>query len=151
MKKEIYKELEELDSVLTKYKKDDIYNVSDSYFEEMQKSVLSNLNKKEKAPKVVSFRINKWMMGIAASLLILVAAIFAVNRNSDTSDQLASSDIIEYLSVYVDDFDESDFANYLTEEDFSTSAETNINTDDIESYLENNIDDISEEDLQQLF
>lgn len=151
MKKEIYKELEEMDSALTKYKKDDIYNVSDSYFEEMQKSVLSNLNKKEKAPKVVSFRINKWMMGIAASLLILVAAIFAVNRNSDTSDQLASSDIIEYLSVYVDDFDESDFANYLTEEDFSTSAETNINTDDIESYLENNIDDISEEDLQQLF
>ena len=151
MKEEIYKELENLDSALAKYKKDDIYNTSGKYFDEMQKSVLNKLENKERSPKIVSFGINKWMMGIAASLVILVAAIFAINQSSAPSDQLANNEIMEYLSIYVDDIDETDFARYLTEEDFSLAEETTINPDDIEKYLEENIDDINEEDLQQLF
>ena len=151
MKEEIYKELENLDSALIKYKKKDIYSPSGKYFDEMQKSVLSKLEKKEKAPKIISFGINKWMMGIAASL-VLIAAIFAFNHyNTVDEKQLAENDIIEYLNIYVDDFDETDFANYLSDEDFQIAEETSIDPDELENYLEENIDDISEEDLQQLF
>ena len=151
MKKELYKELEEIDSSLPKYKKDDIYTASDAYFDKMQESVLTKLKEKEESSKVVSLGINKWIMGIAASLIILVAAVFAFNHRQEPIDQIASSDIIEYLNIYVDDLNDSDFAMFLSEDDFSLAEETTLTSDDIENYLENNIDDINEEDLQQLF
>jgi len=151
MKKELYKELEEMESSLPKYKKDNIYTVSDAYFDKMQNSVLTRLKEKENTSKIISFGINKWIMGIAASLVILVAAVFAFNIKQEPIDQIASSDIIEYLNIYVDDFNDSDFAMYLSEEDFSMTEETTITLDDIENYLKNDIDDINEEDLQQLF
>ena len=151
MKKEIYKELEELDSFLSKHQKKDIYNVPDDYFDKMQKSVLEKLNIEDKKPKIISFGFNKWMMGIAASLVILVAAFFAFNQDSDTSIQLANNDIIDYLNMYVDDFDEADLAKYLGDEDITVTEKTSINIDDIEDYLKENIDDIDEEDLRQLF
>ncbi len=150
MKKEINNELKNMDSVLSKVKNGDIYNAPDNYFETMQNSIFEKLQQ-EKSPKVVSLRINKWIMSIAASLIIVVAVMFFIKQNSDTNAQLANSDIIEYLNVYVDDFDETDFAKYLNEEDLSISNETAINTDDIENYLDDNIDDLNEEDLQQLF
>ena len=151
MKEEIYKELENLDSALTKYKKDDIYNTSGKYFDEMQKSVFSKLEKEERSPKIISFGINKWMMGIAASLLILIVAFSAINQNPGDNKQLAENDIIEYLNIYVDDLDETVIASYLDSDDINLSSENSINPDELENYLENNIDEFNEEELQQLF
>ena len=151
MNKEIYKELEELDSVLSKFSKNDIFSAENEYFEKMQDSVFSRLEIQKKSKKISSFRINKWMIGMAASLVIIVAVVFLINTDSNVSDKQVSNDaIIEYLSLYVDDLNELDIANYLSDSDFAQGEEATTNIEDIEEYLENDIDNISEEELQQL-
>ena len=132
--------------LLFKVKKEELYSVPVSYFEDLDPIKISGRNKKT---------INLYQAwAIAASLLLLVSIYWWPAPSFDTSDsfaELESSNFINYLLENEDDIETDIILEleelYLLETDISMEEISDI---DLENYLEKNIDDLTLNDLSIL-
>lgn len=151
MKKEISQELKELKSSLITHKKTEIYEVNDDYFAEMQKSVLSKVDQHSKNTKVVNLFSLKKILGIAAVFVVMIGSVFIINQNIKTGDELneiTSEKLYEYLLDNIDDLDNEMFAMVIDENDFEEESSETL--EDVIDYLENDLEDLTEEELYNL-
>ncbi len=147
MKTEIKDELIEMDSKLSKFDNEKIFFPPDDYFDKMQNAVLENIgNAGKNQHRIIRLR---WMMGIAASLVLILSIVFMMGRTSPKQNALSIEDIYEYLDENVDMLDDEAITNIA--KDYNMHFDDPYYSDDLSEYLEENIDDISEEDLEQIF
>ena len=140
MKKEIFKELEELNSSLVKIEKANIKNAPEEYFEKMQQSVFNKLDANNKPRKLRNLWIGYSLMGVAASLLLILSIYFLMGENDipTMKTEFATSDIINYLSEDMEYIDEYTLMEYIDEEDFGNIQEIDIDDESIKDYLKEN-------------
>jgi len=113
----------------------------------MQNAILENIeNGGKKQYKIVRLR---WLMGIAASLVMMLGIVFMMGRTSPKQNALTIEDVYEYLDDNVDMLDDEAITNIA--QDYNMSFDDVYYLDDLNEYLDQNIDDISEEDLEQIF
>ncbi len=147
MKTEIKEELIEMDSILSKFDNEKVFLAPDDYYDRMQKAVLKNIeNAGKKQHRIVGLR---WMMGIAASLVLILGIVFMMGRTSTKKNALSIEEVYEYLDENVDMLDDEAITNIA--KDYNMNFDDLYYSDDLNEYLEENIDDISEEDLEQIF
>ena len=151
MKQKILKELKQLNSPLANLKKTDVYDINEDYFDKMQKSVLSKVGETKKDVKIIKIFSFRRIMSIAAAVIILIAATFVITQNLPNNNELANENLYEYLIENVDDIDNEMFAIVLNENDLLFEDEESLFDDEINEYLENSIDDLTEDDLENLF
>lgn len=154
-KKFIQEELEDLNSILAKKELQDNFEIPDNYFENFQKELLGKLeldttSEAQETAKVRKLNFKK-VFPIAASLALLIGLFFFVQNEpiSDTltMDQLSSNDIESYIDENIDEFDvellsmlETDNPDLLIPDDL-----------ELQDYLEDNIDDLDETFIDELF
>ena len=149
MKTEIKNELEELKSGLANLDNSKIYSPPEGYFDSMQKSVLDTIDiERRKANKVVKLR---WMMGIAASLVLILGVVFAMQFQTPKQDALSKEEIYEYLEENIESFDEESLTNLNTEIYTDFESESYPDNEILNDYLNESIDDLTEEDIEQIF
>lgn len=151
MKKDIKNELEELNSSLVNYKKKDLFEVSDDYFAKMQESVLAKTIHQSNENKVIRLFNYKKILSVAAIFILLVSAVFLVNINLSTaksSNGLTSEVMYDYLLDNIDDLDNEMFAVVLDDDDLDLEDGIDESLDDLNEYLNNNIEEFTEEELQ---
>ena len=116
------------------------FKVPKDYFNTVDNRILSNLKSEDKPVIKLKTRANfYYVVGIAASLILLVAIFF----NNGQTEEILTAEMVEAY------FEESDLSGYdlaelitetdLVEEDF-TIIETTYEEENLESYLLNNTD-----------
>ena len=149
MKSEIKSELEELKSGLANLDNSKIYSPPEGYFDKMQKSILDSIETEmNQGNKVIKMR---WLMGIAASLMLVFGVLFMINSQSTTSDALTIEDAYEYLDDNIESIADESLADIIVEENYDFDEGFYPDNDALDDYLEESLDDITEEDLEQIF
>jgi len=149
MKSEIKSELEELKSGLANLDNSKIYSPPEGYFEKMQKSILDSIETDiNQSKRIIRLR---WLVGIAASLLLILGVIFMINSRSTTSNSLTMEDAYEYLDDNIESIDDESLTDIIVEEDYDFDDGGYPDNDVLDDYLEESLDDITEEDLEQIF
>mgnify|MGYP001468128285 CR=1 FL=1 len=118
------------------------FKTPDGYFENLNKDIMSEIDKEEKKKPVSAYQIFKPYIYMAAAMVILVGAIkFGLNVLVDQDpvikpdvETIADTDAVEALyGIYEDDIA---FYEYL-EEDTDVYANNDISDEEIEEYLSN--------------
>ena len=149
MKSEIKSELEELKSGLANLDNSKIYSPPEGYFEKMQKSILDSIETDiNQGKRMIRLR---WLVGIAASLLLILGVVFMINSRSTTSNTLTMEDAYEYLDDNIESIDDESLTDIIVEEDYDFDDGGYPDSDVLDDYLEESLDDITEEDLEQIF
>ena len=122
------------------------YEVPEGYFDALTDKVLSSPEVKRTGRSV---SIRQWL-SIAASLVILVSAFFFMKGNPGTEQLLEGADDQELLEYVLTDMDlqESDIYDLTLSEDINQFD--NINTEDIDLYIQNQTDIVELEELIEL-
>ncbi len=147
MKTEIKEELIEMDSILSKFDNEKVFLAPDDYYDRMQNAVLKKIENDGKSQQRI-IRLS-WIMGIAASLALILGIVFMMGRTSTKQNALSIEEVYEYLDENVDMLDDEAITNIA--KDYNMNFDDFYYSDDLNEYLEENIDDISEEDLEQIF
>jgi len=131
--------------------KNDGFIVPDTYFENVHKSILHQLEVKE--PKVIPLHPFKKYYYAAASIAAIALVVFALNRNTSeeiTFEDLANSDIENYF-----EYNELDFSTYeiaelvpVDELEVGDILLNGINEDMILDYLDNNTENFEELNME---
>lgn len=143
----IMAKLSEESSVLPK---DDGLVVPDNYFETFNEKVLSKVNQKE--TKVVQLIPYRKYYFAAASIAAVALVIFGLNWNSSsepTFESLAESDIESYFEDTELGLSSYEIAEVIPVDDLEISdiLENQLNEDNVIEYLNDNIDDFEELNL----
>jgi len=164
--KDIKSELEEISPFLSKVDKPAPPILDPAYFENMQAAILSKIAANDEDSKpIINFEpnfaqkitayITTSRLAYAATLLMLV---FGIAGDSSANQFLAwegsfssleENEILNYLSSNVADIDQVLFA-FLIDTDASAAAFQDIESDDIEYFLDKNLLDLESEELESL-
>ena len=156
----IQEELQELSPLLAKMQQsEDGFNVPDNYFDYLSASVLEQvkleptpIQKKEIAPSKpwYSFFWNpQFATGFAGIALLLAIAFFFRNPSNDTT-QVALISIDEMESYIADNLDEFDTDLIIDETWEEELGEIQLETEEMDDYLETILDEIDDASLEQL-
>lgn len=131
--------------------KEDGFAVPEGYFDNLNKKVLDQVTEKES--KVIRLKPYKKYLYVAASvaaILIMVLSIQQRGKSSLTFDDLARTDIENYLEENELGLSSYELAEVLLIEELEVNDILNSELDDenIIDYLEDNIDDIDELNLE---
>ncbi len=149
MNTEIKRELEMLHSGLAKFDNSKIYKPADSYFDKMQHSVLSKIEGKGLGRNnIIKLR---WMMGIAAAFIFIIAVSFLINNQSNTKDTLSTEEVYEYFEENVDYLDDEAIAGIANDNELNFDDLFYSDSDELNEYIGEEIDDITEDELEQIF
>ena len=122
-----------------------IYNVPDRYFVTNERSILNNQIAK------IMF-LPKKIMGIAASLLIMISISWVVFNNTDQIELTAELDETVFIDYLLENTDDLDNATLITLNENNTISEEidfeEISNEELSNYIETIVDDISIEDLE---
>jgi len=128
------------------------FKVPEGYFDNLNKKVLEKVAEKES--KVIRLKPYKKYFYVAASIaaiLILVLSIQQRGKSSFTFDDLASTDIENYLEENELGLSSYELAEVLLTEELEVNDILNsdeLDDENIIDYLEDNIDDIDELNLE---
>lgn len=129
------------------------FTVPNNYFDNIESNILEKISTKE--TKVISLkgRISKIIPYVAAASIALFIGINSyIFSSSETSifDELADSEIENWISNHISSINETDFAIAYSDIEFDESEiiPNSISNDELENYLndENNISLILEND-----
>jgi hypothetical protein len=131
--------------------KKDGFKAPEGYFDNLDKKILKNVTEKES--KVIRLKsYSRYFLAAAsiAAILILVLNIQQKGKSSFTFDDLASTDIENYLEENEPGLSSYELAEVLLTEKLEVNDILNSELDDenIIDYLEDNIDDIDELNLE---
>lgn len=129
----------------------DGFKVPEGYFDNLNKEVLEKITEKES--KVISLKSYRKYFYAAASVAAILLLVFSVqwrNESSFTFDDLARTDIEIYLEENELGLSSYELAEVLLTEELEVNDILNSELDDenIIDYLEDNIDDIDELNLE---
>ncbi len=127
------------------------FKVPEGYFDNLNKEVLEKITEKES--KVISLKSYRKYFYAAASVAAILLLVFSIqwrDKSSFTFDDLASTDIEIYLEDNELGLSSYELAELLLTEDLDVNEILNSELDDenIIDYLEDNIDDIDELNLE---
>ena len=127
------------------------FKIPEGYFDNLNKEVLEKITKKEsKVINLKSYRKYFYVAASVAAILLLVLGIQWRDQSSFTFDDLARTDIEMYLEDNELGLSSYELAEVLLTEEFEVNDILNSEVDDenIIDYLEDNIDDIDELNLE---
>ncbi len=127
------------------------FKIPEGYFDNLNKEVLEKITEKEsKVINLKSYRKYFYAAASVAAILLLVLGIQWRDKSSFTFDDLARTDIEIYLEDNELGLSSYELAEVLLTEEFEVNDILNSEVDDenIIDYLEDNIDDIDELNLQ---
>lgn len=131
--------------------KEDGFAVPESYFDNLNKKILDKVSEKEsKVIRLKPYRKYFYVAASVAAILILVLSIQQSGKSSFTFDDLARTDIENYLEENELGLSTYELAEVLLTEELEVNDILNSELDDenIIDYLEDNIDDIDELNLE---
>ncbi|MBT8292932.1 MAG: hypothetical protein KJN70_06630 [Eudoraea sp.] len=131
--------------------KEDGFAVPESYFDNLNKKILDKVSEKEsKVIRLKPYRKYFYVAASVAAILILVLSIQQNGKSSFTFDDLARTDIENYLEENELGLSTYELAEVLLIEELEVNDILNSELDDenIIDYLEDNIDDIDELNLE---
>ncbi|WP_297695606.1 hypothetical protein [uncultured Eudoraea sp.] len=131
--------------------KEDGFAVPESYFDNLNKKILDKVSEKEsKVIRLKPYRKYFYVAASVAAILILVLSIQRSGKSSFTFDDLARTDIENYLEENELGLSTYELAEVLLIEELEVNDILNSELDDenIIDYLEDNIDDIDELNLE---
>lgn len=139
--------LSEEDSVLPKK---DGFTVPEDYFETLNEKIRAKVNKKE--PKVVQLNPYRKYYFAAASIAAVALVVFGLNWNASgeaTFEDLANSDIESYFENNELGLSSYEIAEVIPVDELEISdiLENQLNEDNVFEYLNDNIDDFEELNL----
>jgi hypothetical protein len=139
--------LSEEDSVLPEQ---DGFEVPEDYFETLNEKIISKIDRKE--TKVVQLNSYRKFYFAAASVAAVALIVFGLNWNANgetTFEDLASSDIESYFENNELGLTSYEIAEVIPidELEFSDIIENQLNEDNVFEYLNENIDDFEELNL----
>jgi len=127
------------------------FKIPEGYFDNLNKEVLEKITEKEsKVINLKSYRKYFYVAASVAAILLLVLGIQWRDQSSFTFDDLARTDIEMYLEDNELGLSSYELAEVLLTEEFEVNDILNSEVDDenIIDYLEDNIDDIDELNLE---
>jgi len=129
----------------------DGFKVPEGYFDNLNKEVLEKVTEKES--KVISLRSYRKYFYAAASVAAILLLVFSIqwrDKSSFTFDDLTRTDIEIYLEENELGMSSYELAEVLLTEELEVNDILNSELDDenIIDYLEDNIDDIDELNLE---
>lgn len=151
-KNEIHEELKSLDSSLGTETKKFQYKIPTNYFEELQNEVLVKMQKKDGLKHTISIitrMSNNMLTGVAASVLILLASYFLMQHSADKTDNMndiQTQHLFTYLQEDLDNIPVEWLYDYMSDENLSFLDD--IESIEIESFLEENLQSLEIEDLE---
>lgn len=130
---------------------EDGFKVPEGYFDNLTKEVLKKTTEEES--KVISLRSYRKYLYAAASVAAVLVLVFSIQWRGDSSftfDDLARTDIEIYLEDSELGLSSHELAEVLVTEELEVDDILNSELDDenIIDYLENNIDDIDDLNLE---
>jgi hypothetical protein len=131
--------------------KEDGFAVPESYFDNLNKKILDKVSEKESTVIWLKpYRKYFYVAASVAAILILVLSIQQSGKSGFTFDDLARSDIENYLEENELGLSTYELAEVLLIEELEVNDILNSELDDenIIDYLEDNIDDIDELNLE---
>jgi hypothetical protein len=131
--------------------KEDGFAAPESYFDNLNKKILDKVSEKEsKVIWLKPYRKYFYVAASVAAILILVLSIQQSGKSSFTFDDLARTDIENYLEENELGLSTYELAEVLLIEELEVNDILNSELDDenIIDYLEDNIDDIDELNLE---
>ena len=129
----------------------DGFKVPEGYFDNLNKTVLEKITEKEsKVIRLNSYKKYLYVAASVAAILILVLSIQQKGKSSFTFDDLARTDIENYIEENELGLSSYELAEVLLTEEFEVNDILNGELDDenIIDYLEDNIDDFDELNLE---
>ena len=127
------------------------FKIPEGYFDNLNKEVLEKITEKEsKVINLKPYRKYFYAAASVAAILLLVLGIQWRDQSSFTFDDLARTDIEMYLEDNELGLSSYELAEVLLTEEFEVNDILNSELDDenIIDYLEDNIDDIDELNLE---
>jgi hypothetical protein len=130
--------------ILSRINKVNLYNVPNNYFAINERNILKNHITKTRF-------LAKNIMGIAASLLIMISISWVVFNNTNQIELAAELDETVFIDYLIENTDDLDNATLITLNEDKTNNEQidfeEISNDELSNYIETIVDDISIEDL----
>lgn len=163
--KDLHNELNKLAPELGKLPKEEGFRVPEGYFDQFSDQLMERMHQdsdtdiyvENTSEKIVQLRPSRWRYAAAIAILVL-GALWGVNQyignpaiqlNQDPLAMLSASDIDQYISSNIDDFEDELLIN---EQDVSSNPFDGIdfNNEAIDSYIDENIlDDLDENSLNE--
>ncbi len=174
-RKHIEEELREISPFLADLKKENNFQIPDGYFEELNKAILlQTVEQEEQAvlqtidkPKsrtnwldniindtiaaIQSLWQPQYTMAFSIVALVLAAGWYVLIPNS--TQELTADELEEYIEENIDQFDETLLVELasLEETEISPIDNLNLESQDLENYIDENIiDDLDETTLEEL-
>ncbi len=143
--------LHNIDKEASSMPKEDGFRVPDNYFEKLSREILQKLDQQETKVKVLHpYRKYYYAAASIAAILVLVITLQFNKGEGITFEDLANSDIESYF-----DNNELGLTSYelaevlaINELEISDILETQLNEENIIDYLDDNIDDFEELNLE---
>lgn len=162
-KNKIKEELKEISPFLASLKKESSFNIPKDYFKELPDEILKQVQEDTskysvKFPSLFEQFIQQlqWLIspprlaGLATVVLLVGGFIFMRNQDtySHTSEIAVSEDEINsYIAANIEDFEEDLLLEFTEDNDLSNLFQ-NIEEEDLDKYLENELDNIDLEILE---
>lgn len=146
----IKKELESLKSSLKMMDKGS-YDLPESYFSEMQDSIMQKINE-EKKENTFSLFPYKRIISLAAALALIVISVWVIKSNINanvTFDDLSEEMVYSYLNENIQEIHENTLLDYLDEGDVQTDLD-DLEDEELEEFLEEYLEDGDEYYMEQL-
>ena len=146
MNKEIFDELKKLNSPLAGTSNQPVFEPPEGYFDQMQAEVLQKLKEPSLKQRLIR-KLSTYKVAIAASLLLLMALVtmrYFNHGNAPEKATVSDEEVLLYLEDDIDDLDIGDISLYLGDS-IPVIVEENLTRQEMEYYLQDNIDDIQEE------
>jgi len=155
----IDQELEEISPFLAEMRKgEDAFKIPDNYFDYLSESVLEqvklepqlSINKKKEKTPWYAFLFHRAAVGSMATLAVILAVVLLTDQSQIVDQSLAnisSEEFSEYVSTHIEEFEVNDF---LEADLLGNIREIELEEQEIEQYLEENIDELDAATLEQL-
>lgn len=133
--------------------KNEGFKMPDNYFEELNTAILSKINNAPKEIKVIPLKSYKKYYYAVASVAAILLFVFSINNigtNTNTNDTVSSLEIEAYFDMNDVGLTSYEIAEVIPVNELGINdiLENQLEEENIMEYLENNIDDLEELNIQ---
>jgi hypothetical protein len=150
MQDEVRKELEEMGSILGRKKYQKEFEVPDGYFQNMQDKVISTVNGEQKS-KSKLFKLRKLIYASAAIIILVLGSLITLRNYTTPKNGFKNIDSEVIYAYLNDNLDEITLQQLISQELDFEAIVANENTDEVQKYLENHLEDLQLEELEEMF
>ena len=163
-KKEIKEELQEIAPFLSEIEKKEVFKVPHNYFEQLPDEIMAQLKTKQNTQRkiaglpwwnqfveiILPFFQARIVMAMA-SIALIVASFFYLNQN-DVENNISSMQYLAYIEENMDDFEEEMIFELSQNMEIGMDIllDIKIENQDLDTYLDDVIEDLDDSTLEEL-